>query len=149
MEHTKKSFADRLNGRTRTRLFNQEDREIAKQNGFVVAYTYYNSDSNEIVALDGAIRTDAVRSFEDMFFFQRYSNGDYFLIDDEDYGKFHGEETPNYLSYIERIDGILVDFFYKVDSNIDHERFDIMDRYKKNVYCKAIVFSLNDIKTEL
>ena len=127
---TLKEFAERLNGTEYNGypIFSKEDIGIAKENGFVIV----TGASDDLMEFDGAI----------------YSEGDCFDGGKVYFSKNGVEEdkTQNVINALwceaEDENGVVIPWAY--ETKIPHETFYVMDAGE--VYCRGIVFDVNDVK---
>lgn len=131
-----KDFAEYLNGREYGYpQFASGEVRIAKDNGFVIVY----GASDDLIEFEGAI-CDEGGCFDGG---RVYFNCDGVCQDEE--------EKKNYPNWIEALwcedsirddEGGIITWTYRTD--IPHETFMIYDEGEP--YCRAIVFSINDLK---
>ena len=126
-----KEFAKMLDGREYDYpQFTKEELQIAKENGFVIV----SGASDDLMEFEGAIRDEAGCFDGGIVYFDK--NG------------VSEEKAANSIEAlwcedsIRDSDGSLITWTYKTD--IPHETFMILDVGES--YCRAIVFSINDVK---
>lgn len=127
---TLKEFSERLNGTEYNGypIFSKEDIKIAKENGFVIV----TGASDDLMELEGAIEDEA----------GCFDGGKVYISK-------RGVEENKTKNMIEAMwcqtkdeNGVVIPWAY--ETKIPHETFLVMDAGE--VYCRGIMFNVNDVK---
>lgn len=129
---TLQEFTKMLNGRDYGRsMFSKEEIKIAKENDFVIV----TGASDDLIEFRGAIEDEG----------DCFEGGNVYFTRD---GVEHEGKTPNVIKALwcnETDDcGIIIPWTYETD--IPHQTFDVIRDGR--VYCKGIVFSIDNIREE-
>lgn len=118
-----KEFVERLDGSQYGAELSKEDIAIAKENGFVIVF----GASDDLIEFDGVIYDEA----------GCFDGGDIYITKD---GVSEEHPTENLIKAIWDRD----DFTWQYETDIPHETFLVYEN--DDVYCKGIVFDINDLK---
>lgn len=135
---TKEQFAKILNGRQYAEEITEQEHEIAKENGLLVAFGY--SDDN--LELRG-ILYDEYGAYEGTCrYFKLDSNGKLEVIEHD-----HAEPEPSTIPYL-KIEAQWIppdlDSSWLITANVPHATFDIFE--DDNLFCRGIVIQMSDIE---